>query len=569
MMRLRAGGIRRFFPAMTREGWWFILLLAFGIMTVVTGYTSLSETDDELYHVECGTEWLHDGTYAKQPLHPPLARVMDASLVVLHDKIYGPFVAATKRDSYMTKMVLSRLGTLPYYILSCVLVFLWARRLFGEDAALWSLAGYVTLSSVTAHAMLATTDMGYTAMFLWALYVTVLWLEEPSYKRSLWLGVSLALMVGTKFSGLLHWPLALAVLLLIRVRERWQEGRGLWPLGGEHVRNGLLMVAPGFIFVLWLVYRCDFGPLVQGVKDALDLDKTGYGVWFYGPLNNMGVWQFFPVVFFFKTPLAFFAFSVMGAWFARKDREALFPLLAAAVVLLSSMTSHINLGVRHVLPMYPLMAIGAGYGAWRLWHAGTAWRVLAAGLAVWQFAGFCMYQPEHLAYFNIAAGEHPERITLDSDFDWGQSVIMLDEELQRRGVKEVALCARKDAVWSAYYVIAAKTLPCPTGPVQGWVAVSRAYRLLNPDNFAWLARVPGVEKIGKTMDLYYLPPRNAPRTPPMRRPAPKPQPKPKAKTAEHVINLPPTPDDPAFSPQPNMTPIPMQKPTLTLPATQP
>ena len=553
MRRLRR--IQGVFPAMTREGWWFIGLLAFGVMTVVTGYTMLSETDDELFHVQCGMEWWSKGTYTLQTLHPPLARVMDASLLYFREALLGPH-AYPKRQEYMSRLVLSRLGTLPYYIFSCVMVFLWARKLFGEQAALWAMAVYVTLSSVTAHAMLATTDMGYTAMLLWALFMATLWLEEATPRRSWWLGVSLALMVGTKFSGLLHWPLGFFAFVVLQLIDNHRLGKRLNPFNKAHVRHGLLITLPSFIVILWLVYRCDFGPLVSGVKSLLALDQAGYGVWFYGPLTNGGVWSFFPVVFFYKTPLALFASSVTGAgYMARRVKRDMwplavfFPLIAALAILLSSMTSHINLGVRHVLPMYPLMAIGAGYGLWRLWQAGQYLRGIAIVLALSQFIGFCMYQPEHLAYFNILAGEHPEQITLDSDYDWGQSVIMLDEELQRRGVKQFYLCARKDALWSAQFVVAARMQPCPDHPVIGWMAVARAYRLLHPDNFTWLARVPRLEMIGKTMDLYYLPPRSLPRKLPAVRPA-QPQPKP---------SIPP-------KNVPQMTLAPLHKPSLDYPA---
>lgn len=565
MSRLSFEGVRRFIPTMTRGRWIFLLLLAFGVMAVVTSYTSLSETDDELFHVECGLEWITKGTYTTQPLHPPVARVADASLVWLRDQLFGTHVLV-KRGAYMNKMVLSRLGVLPFYIFSCGLVFWWARRLFGESEGLWALGAYVTLSSVTAHAGLATTDMAYTAMFLWALALTVLWVEEPTQKRSLWLGAACALMLGTKFSALMHWPMCFLALLVMQAWARKREGLSAAPLSMAHIRQGLLFVVPVFVLVLWLVYRCDFTPLVQGIRDAAKLNQEGYGIWFYGPLNNHGVWNFFPVVFFYKTPLAFMAASVTGFLLLARLGAVMegFPFVAALVVLVSSMASHVNLGVRHVLPMYPLLAIVAGYGMWRLWVAGAWRRGLAVVLALSQFIGFCMYQPEHIAYFNILAGEHPEEISLDSDFDWGQSMLMLDEELQRRGVKEVRICARKDALWSAFFVVEAKVSPCPTGPVPGWLAVSRAYRLLNAADFTWLPKVPGVEKIGKTMDLYYMPPRR-----PMPRKAPPPAPKPVAAPKNKASDLlKPLKETPSLKPMPNMTPVPMRKPTLT-PAAKP
>lgn len=540
-------------PRMNRQRWIFALLLAFGVMCVISGYTSLSETDDELFHVSCGMQWWREHAYTIQPLHPPMARVMDASLLFLREAVFGPLptAPAMKRDMYMERMVLTRLGTLPYYVFSCVLVFLWARRLFGEGPALWSLGAYVTLSSVTAHAGLATTDMGYTAMLLWAMYAWVLWMEEATMKRSLWLGVSLGLMVGTKFSGLLHWPLGVAAVMLAQM-----AGKRVFPLGREHFKYGAMIAAPCAVFVLWLVYLCDFAPLVAGIRSAARLDNLGYGVWFYGPFQKGGAWEFFPVVFFFKTPLALMAAACVGVGLCVKRVEALFPVLAGLVVMLSSMTSSINLGVRHVLPLYPLLAIVAGYGMWRLWRWHGWRRGVAMVLAFSQVIGFCMYHPEHLAYFNVAAGEHPERITLDSDFDWGQSMIMLGEELKKRRIYNYYLCVRKDAVWSADYVISAKMQACPTGPVAGWIAIGRAWRLLNPDYFTWLTKYEGVETIGKTMDLYYVAPKKETGKKPV---APV-----DAKKRPEAVKL------PAIlrkldTRKPQMTPTPPVKPTLNIP----
>lgn len=552
-----------------------LLLLAFGVMAVVSGYTRLSETDDELFHVRCGMEWWREGTYATQPLHPPMARVMDSALLHAWERVFGPIAHAPGTSGgYMTRMVLTRLGSLPYYILSCVLVYVWARRLFGGSAALWSLGAYVTLSSVTAHGMLATTDIGYTAMFLWALYAFLLWLEQPGAKRSVWLGASLAFMTGTKFSCLVHWPLAALAVVMAQVTENYRQGRALSPFGFAHIRQGAMIVLPCFLFILWLIYRCDFTPLASGVRDAMRLNRNGFGVWFYGPLAHKAVWNFFPVVFFYKTPLSLLiaaaagtALTVRGMRRRQMPVAALFPLLAAAMLLLASMTSHINLGVRHVLPLYPLLAIPAGYGLWRLWQGRLFSRLAALALLLWQVAGFCMYHPEHLAYFNVLAGEHPERITLDSDFDWGQSMILLNEALQRRDIRAAHLCVRKDAVWSAQFVVRAKMLPCPREPVSGWIAVSRAWRLLNPDYFTWLTKPDAVEKIGKTMDLYYIAPAPgakqkpgkppaAPKGKPMARPEVKPQ-----------VQLPPILEP--HTPTLPMSIAPRRKPSLKLPQAAP
>ena len=394
------------------------------------------------------------------------------------------------------------------------MVFIWSRRLLGFDAALWSLALYVSLSTVTAHGALATTDMTYTTALLWALMEGIGWTKTPGTRQSILLGVSLGLMIGSKFSGFLHWPAAMALIIFAQASINNIRQQPLSPIRIAHLRTGIIYVIPALIGSLGLIYRFSFTPLLNGIESLLQMNRYGFSVWLYGPLYNHGVWYFFLVVFFFKTPLPFLISSILGnGRIAKEIRnngnvEKLFPLLAATGIILISMISNINVGVRHVLPLYPLLSIPAGYGLHWLWQ-GTAWkRGLAAGLLIWQAIGFIHAYPEQLAYFNALAGDHPEHITLDSDYDWGQDYIILDEALQARKINTVYLCLRPLNVskWNASALLHAKFLSCPSYcPASGWIAVSRAYKLLRPDNFAWLNEYETVQ-IGTTIDLYYIPP---------------------------------------------------------------
>src|SRR5437870_4596170 len=60
------------FMAVTQEKWIAILLLVVGMLSVAGSYTKLSLTADERFHVECGMEWWHQGTYTFDPHDPPL-----------------------------------------------------------------------------------------------------------------------------------------------------------------------------------------------------------------------------------------------------------------------------------------------------------------------------------------------------------------------------------------------------------------------------------------------------------------------------------------------------------------
>ncbi len=91
---------------------------------------------------------------------------------------------------------------------------------------------------------------------------------------------------------------------------------------------------------------------------------------------------------------------------------------------LASITSRLNLGDRHLLPMYPAAFILAG-SVWKDWRATH--RLLRG------FVGFCLSAlaiqacaawPNYLAYFNEAVGGPANgwRYLVGSSLDWGQDL---------------------------------------------------------------------------------------------------------------------------------------------------
>jgi len=495
---------------MKRQSALLALLLLLGVLGIVCTYTRLSYTADERWHVACGMEWWQRGTYTMEPKHSPLTRIFIAALPYgLHEVYPGkPFEA--KRDASLRQMLLQRIGILPFYILSCLLVFLWSRKLFGGAAALWSLALYVSMPTVTAHGALATTDMGYTSMLMLALMAGVVWLDIPDSKRSLALGISLGLMIGSKFSGLVHWPIAMSLIFLARCLGNDRK----MPI--KRMFLSAVIILPALALTLALIYRFSLAPLWQGIHDLQQLNRNGFAIWLFEPLHNRSVWYFFPVLFFFKTSLPFHIATLLGnARIIRgiasplkgEEFKQLFPLLAALGVLLTSMTSNINIGVRHVLPLYPLLAIPAGYGLYALWQGALWKRLIAAFLLLWQIWGFASSYPDEISYFNELAGKRPEHIALDSDFDWGQGMVMLDKALQERHAETVHLCLRGLHVtsYNAQTLLHAKPLACPNHVVNGWIAVSRSQSIYAPDNFAWLAPYEAIH-VGNTINLYYITP---------------------------------------------------------------
>jgi hypothetical protein len=183
------------------------------------------------------------------------------------------------------------------------------------------------------------------------------------------------------------------------------------------------------------------------------------------------------------------------------------PLIGAAAVLGASMPANINIGVRHVLPVLPLLAIGAGGAAVALWQYSARRRLARSFVAIaaaWLLVSSTLAHPEYIAYFNEFAGSRPDRILVNGDLDWGQDLDRLADTLRARGVTKVKVAYFGSASPPKHLVGAERLAPFEKPP--GYVAVSEAVIkgiLVEPRNgFAWADSVTPVAKIGRSIRLY-------------------------------------------------------------------
>jgi hypothetical protein len=296
----------------------------------------------------------------------------------------------------------------------------------------------------------------------------------------------------------------------------------LIPLGtvyGAHPRiDGILSSRP-LLRGMWNAVLSVPLPLTEamiGVRDLYRHNAIGHDSYLLGRWSDSGWWYFFPVVLAVKTPIGLLVLSIAGAAFVfrRWSKEhfekswqqvltAIFPI----VILLVCMTSRIDLGVRHILPIYPLLAILGGFAATALFRHSRAARVAAAILVAWVAADSVRAHPDYLAHFNEIAGSHPEKILSESDLDWGQDLHRLSLRLKGRGIQEFSIAYFGSALLHKADLPHYELLS-PTQPSHGYIAVSLHF--LNIDykkngSFAWLKSYTPVERIGKSIDLFYIP----------------------------------------------------------------
>lgn len=98
------------------------------------------------------------------------------------------------------------------------------------------------------------------------------------------------------------------------------------------------------------------------------------------------------------------------------------------------MSGNLNIGIRHLLPVYPVLFIFAGVLARARWKWRQSGPVLAGALMVWSAGEVWAVYPQTLAYFNEFAGgpKHGYRILVDSSYEWGQDLPAVEKWVAQR-----------------------------------------------------------------------------------------------------------------------------------------
>jgi hypothetical protein len=508
-----------------------IALIAIPLLRIIATYAVFSQTSDEPIHIIAGLQWLTTGNYDLDIEHPPLARIAFGVDSALHGAKLGngnPLEIANallERDGrYLRNLAAARAGNLPFFLLALAIVGLWTRRLFGDAAALAALALFGALPPILGHAGLATTDMAVTATTVTALFFLARWLELGSWRNAMLLAFVCGIGLLSKFSFVIFFPAAAIAMVIVHLAfHRDQRSLPLQRLA--QVAAGALLA---FVMV-WAAYKFSIGVFDIGMRPAWQRialqyripapqffaglrmvhrhSVVGHSGYLFGEYRRHGWWYYFPVVIFFKTPLAFLI--VTGAGIARMVRsrqaEMIGVALAPMAMLIPAMTSGINIGIRHVLPVFPLLAICAGCGVIALWRWS---RIAVIVLLAWYFVATALTHPDYLAYFNEAAFGHPERIAADSNLDWGQDLLRLADVVRREHIDHLYVAYFGTAEWQ-HFVPQGQQLPLLT-PVHGWIAISENERLFlwqtaDEAPYAWLRAYKPVRRIGKSIWLYRIP----------------------------------------------------------------
>jgi len=143
-------------------------------------------------------------------------------------------------------------------------------------------------------------------------------------------------------------------------------------------------------------------------------------------------------------------------------REISFLTIPPVFYLIIAMSSGMNIGVRHILPMYLFLSVLIGGAARKLIEKNRRWAFLIAVLLIFQAISTARTYPAYLAYANELWGgpTHTYKLLSDSNSDWGQQLKDVKRYLDRRGIRDCWFVYFAEGVVDAsYYGIPCKPLP--------------------------------------------------------------------------------------------------------------
>ncbi len=554
-----------------RRWFWPTVVALLTYLCAVQIFSARQESNifDEPPELTAGYSYWKWGDFRMNPEHPPLAKML-AALPLLRFRLSFPNDPASwsRADEYTfgaqffdtnerkidALLFAARLTSI--FLTSCLglAIALWARSAFNSATALTALTLYAFDPTITAHGRYVKNDVAVTLVTFLACIAWGAYLMRPSLPRFLLTGLALGAAIATKFSALFLLP---AFLILAAIRY-WQDARrrspwwsaGSW-LAVASLSFGvvfLIYALPAFIHGVKLgsvdrrvlhdlmdrntapaIARYSHGggpghPFFEGLILALDHNTFGHPSYLLGMRGMKGWWYYFPVAFAVKMPAAALVFFVLSGWAClARIRRVRFRFISFSWFVLAvplavfgtfSLMSHLNIGIRHLLPIWPFLFIlsAAIFDRASFRYSRAILVLLGAGLV----AESVSIYPHYTAFFNVFAGGPSQgpKILLDSNIDWGQDAKNLATWVRRRGDPAPKLCVdyfgtadlRRLGISGPSLPVKWETERRVSLDCVAAVSVTRLYGVgEDPRNYAWLRSIPPTARIGYSIYVYDLP----------------------------------------------------------------
>lgn len=372
-----------------------------------------SPTWDEPIHLAAGIHYAR-GNYDFDPIEPPLFRRFVYLIGSQIEKITGP--SLTLFPFRAVVVIATGIG------LSLLLWPLYSRSLF---AGLLGSVLFVYDPNLLAHSHYLTTD---AISAIAAVYTTLLLLSEKWKTRFqfFYLCLIFSLTASLKVAAL---ALVLPVLLIKLTKF------------GKRRLVVLIIFSIIFIFATYgfrsqiIINRYPvsfpFGGYLRAIKENILFAHRGQPIYFEETVSRQAPLNKTFTVFLLKTTLPIMILAFWSLVSAKHNGKL---VLIFLIVFLVNSFKPLNFGMRHLLAgEIALILIAASAEPKKL----VTWMFFTL-VIVWQILSFRGVIPQTLTYTNELA-INPTRIFTDSDFDWGQGLLGLRQDISALGLSKFQL----------------------------------------------------------------------------------------------------------------------------------
>ena len=443
------------------------------------------------------------------------------------------------------------LGRLVPILLTLILgffAFFWAKKLYGEKAGV--LAAFLVLffPNILSHGHLINTDLGLTLFTLIAVYFWGKFLKHINIKEN-WLNLLLAgifsgLAMASKFTAIILFFILLILAIVKLAQDKKQYATAFF--------SYLLVLVISF-FVVWSTYGFSLQSppeIKEGLSekvtfeirnfnkfyDSFDVFQSensaevpsqynnvyafvrpvlipadffkgfvfvtthalgGHGSFLLGMNSNDGWWYYFPVAIFFKTPIPIFILFTLAIIYRKKlsakdNFDELLLIMPPAIYLTLAMVSKADLGIRHILPIFPFIFIYISKTINIFHFSRKNWlKVIVAVSVVWYLVSALISFPDYLSYFNeFALGpKNGHKILTDSNLDWGQDIYRVKTYIDQNNVEVSYMTYPWDGQMALnYYGLNYPELKPDNTNAKGYVIISATYYETNA--YKWIKQYP-------------------------------------------------------------------------------
>lgn len=487
--------------------------------------------------------------------------------------VFGSQFVFENRIAPRTIVFLARLPMILLTLAFGLMLSLWVKKKFGAWPAVVLLAVYAFDPMTLSHGHYVTTDLA--AAFTFALVLMSLdrFFALPSKPNGWLVALFMAIAMLTKFSLVILWPILVLAYLARwwhapRTPLPWSV-RGLFKLLGQccivsfvlafivygfeikkpyndpivhqlYAKRAAIVVSPDYqrltSFEQTVLKQTDPATVsgqrletllksvpipaysyLSGLIAVTGHNYTGHSHSFLGQTGDKGSIWYFPVAWFVKTPMAIAILTLLGlVAFIRKRAwiQSFTPLLltiAGLTYIASAITSNLNIGYRHLMPVLPVLAglvtlavIRAGRSK-SVWQQGVVFGLLGFGLLS-PLRAF----PHMLAYYTelIGGTQNGHAFMLDSNLDWGQSDREASDYVRANNIS-LAGTTRSGPDDRGAYGFSPTPVPTDTDlaghePPTGWYLISGNALLNGNHAFVWLEKRTPERVFGHALYLYQV-----------------------------------------------------------------